>query len=219
MYVRGGKAAKLLDVSQNALRGWADSGKIRHVKLPNGDRRYLVDDLTAIGGTAVAEAVGGSSRKVIYARVSTAGQRDELQRQIDMLKSRYPGYDVVSDVASGLNFKRKGLRSLLERALSRQIDEVVVAHRDRLARFAYDLLSWVFQKHGVKVVVHEQTMDTPEQELVDDLLSIVTVFACRSYGRRSHQTRRSKAEEERAAEGPAGGKQSEEDQGVSVAGG
>lgn len=214
MYVRGGRAAKLLDVSQTTLRLWADTGKIKHIKLPNGERRYDLSDFAHLGGQQPSN--NPCSRKLIYARVSTPGQRDDLQRQVDMLKSVYPGHDVITDVGSGINFKRKGLQTVLERAMSRSIDEVVVSHKDRLARFAFDLISWMLQKHGVKIVVQQPPMDTPEQELVDDLLSIVTVFACRSYGRRSHQSKRAKVEDNGAKEGRANCKPSGQDQGVSA---
>ena len=216
MYVRGGKAAKYLDVSQGALRSWADSGRIKHIRLPCGERRYDISDVTRIRGSGAPDEPIICSRRVIYARVSTSGQRDDLQRQVDMLKSSYPTHDVITDIASGINFKRKGLQTLLERAMSRSIDEIVVSHKDRLARFAYDLLSWILHKHGVKIVVHEQTLETPEQELVDDLLSIVTVFACRSYGRRSHQSKRAKAQDKRPEQGSADGQPNSEDQGVSA---
>jgi predicted site-specific integrase-resolvase len=217
MYVAGGKAAKLLDISQSALRSWADNGRIGHFKLPNGDRRYKLDDIMGIRGDDGNGNVG--NRKVIYCRVSTHGQKDDLGRQVELLKSEYPDYDVVTDIGSGLNFKRKGLRSLLERAMSRSLDEIVVSHKDRLARFAYDLLSWFFSTHGVKVVVREHPVETPEQELAEDLLAIVTVFACRSYGRRSHQTKRAKSKNEGADEGQTGSEQDCEDPSVSVSGG
>lgn len=181
MRVNGKVAAARLGVCQKTLRRMADAGKISHIVPPSGHRRYeLTDERTT------KEL---KKTKIAYARVSSASQKDDLVRQVDMLREAYPTFEIVTDVGSGINFKRKGLRSLLERAMRGEVEKVVVAHRDRLARFAFDLLSWFFRTNGVELVVHEQTVDTPEKELVDDLISIVTVFASRTYGRRKYKKR------------------------------
>jgi predicted site-specific integrase-resolvase len=119
--------------------------------------------------------------KLIYARVSSERQRPDLERQVAALQQRYPEHEVVCDVGSGLNWQRRGFKALLERAHAGLVGEVVVAHRDRLARFAFELVEWVLRKAGVQVVVLDLAEDQPgsrsdEQELAEDLLSIVTVF-------------------------------------------
>jgi putative resolvase len=112
------------------------------------------------------------------------------------MRATYPGYTIVGDVGSGINFKRRGPRSVLERSMRGEVAEVVVAHRDRLARFGVDLIEWILQRNGTRLVVQHSTVGTPESELADDLLSIVTVFACRRNG-----TRRYKAPEIQEAQG------------------
>ena len=103
------------------------------------------------------------------------------------MRSAHPGYAVVSDVGSGINFKRRGLRSVLERSMRGEVAEVVVAHRDRLARFGVDLIEWILQRNGTRLVVQHSAVGTPESELADDLLSIVTVCACRRNGKRRYK--------------------------------
>jgi len=171
------KACKELGVTANALRRWANDGQIRYIRNPAGQRLYDVESF-----------VRGSRPKVgvVYARVSSAKQRDDLGRQVEYLKQRYPRHEVVEDVGSGLNFKRKGLISLLERAHSGDIQEVVVAHRDRLCRFGFDLLVFVLGQNGCKIVVLDDTRSSPQQELVTDLLNIVHVFSCRLHGLRGY---------------------------------
>jgi predicted site-specific integrase-resolvase len=205
MHVKGSIASKALGVGQHTLRKLADDGRIKCVILPSGHRRYDVDSF-------VASSIG-EKEKIVYARVSSAAQKDDLERQAAMLEEAYPGYEVVKDVGSGINFKRKGLLSVLERTMRRDVEVVVVAHRDRLARFAFDLLHWIFRSNGVELVVHEPSVDTPEKELVDDLLSIVTVFASRSYGRRKYKKRTGRKKEEKGAE-ESTGKSQQEDQSV-----
>lgn len=198
-FVTGKKASEALGLTQNTLRKLADDGKLPHIVLPSGHRRYDVE------GYVDASASNGPKAKIVYARVSSSQQKDDMRRQVDMLRENYPGYEVVEDVGSGINFRRKGLRSVLERSMRGDVGVVVVAHRDRLARFAFDLVEWILRSNGVELVVHEPTVDTPEKELVDDLLSIVTVFACRAYGRRKYGKRKRPDGEE--GEKEAGGEQ------------
>ena len=138
----------------------------------------------------------------VYARVSTRKQLDDLGRQLATLKSAHPDAVVFTDCASGINyFKRKGLLSLLQLAFEGRLRRVHIAHKDRLCRFAYDLIVHVLAKHGAEVVVESQDVDpTFEQDLADDVLQIITVFGARLHGRRSGQGRKRKRAEQQAAE-------------------
>jgi predicted site-specific integrase-resolvase len=138
---------------------------------------------------------GGESRTdavdAIYARVSTRKQLDDLESQIRTLTTKYPDHVVFRDCASGLNFKRKGLLSLLQLAFEGRLRLVRIAHRDRLCRFAFDLLEYVFLKHGTKI--HVEASDLPssaESELAEDVLAVITVFGARLHGARSSGRRR-----------------------------
>jgi putative resolvase len=145
--------------------------------------------------------------KAIYARVSTRKQLNDLQSQIRTLQTKYPDHTVFSDCASGLNFKRKGLLSLLQLAFKRRLRIVRVAHKDRLCRFAFDLLEYVFRAHGAEIVV--EANDVPasrERELAEDVLSVITVFGARLHGARSAGRRRTKCTQEEEEE-EAGGRE------------
>jgi predicted site-specific integrase-resolvase len=118
---------------------------------------------------------------------------DDLKRQTDFLKSKYPDHIVVTDVGSGINWKRKGLKTILERSLSGNVEEIVVAHRDRLCRFAFDLLEFIFTTTNTKLVVLEHDSNqSSEQELADDLLSIVHIYSCRKMGQRRYKNKTDK---------------------------
>jgi predicted site-specific integrase-resolvase len=104
------------------------------------------------------------------------------------MREKYPGAEIVKDVVRSLNYKRRGLKSLLERAMRGEQLEIVVAHKDRLARFGFELIEWIIQQNGGKIMVLKQTNLSPEQELTNDLLSILHVLECRRHGLRNYRS-------------------------------
>ena len=214
-YVKPGKAERQLNVDRRTLKKWADKGFIKCIQ-PGGKGQRLYD-VSSVTGDPVPEHNPSSSKLIdggqlvdaIYARVSTRKQLSDLRTQISTLESKYPKHTVFSDVASGLNFKRKGLQALLELAFERRLRIVRLAHRDRLCRFAFDLLQFVLEKHGATVTVEEHDeLATPEHELAEDVLAVITVFGARLHGRRSGANRRKQARKDHpdargdAASGP-----------------
>ena len=143
---------------------------------------------------------------VIYGRVSTRKQLGHLTTQISNLQAKHPGCRVFKDCASGLNFKRKGLQALLQLAAQGRVRHVHVAYKDRLCRFAYDLVEFVLKQHDTKIIVDADDDQSPEQDLADDVLSIITVFGARLYGKRSGGRRRQQAQEgDQHSDGSASG--------------
>ena len=179
MYITSKNACEHFGIHANTLRKWADDGKISHIRSPSGQRLY---DVSSVGKKI------DTRTKICYARVSSASQKEDLERQVLFLKQKYPDYEVVNDVGSGLNFKRKGFRRVLESVLSNSVSEIVVAHRDRLCRFGFELVQWICDKSDTKLVVLEQTSLSPTEELTKDLLSIIHVFSCRLYGLRKYSS-------------------------------
>ena len=131
-------------------------------------------------------------QKICYCRVSSHHQKDDLKRQITFMQSQFPTYTIIQDIGSGINWKRSGLTSILELAMQGKLQEVVVAHRDRLCRFAFELIQWLLEINGVQLVVLNQEIQSTEQELAEDLLSIIHVFACRKMGKRRYQKKEKK---------------------------
>ena len=197
------RAAKLLTgASLTTLRKWAEANTVDAYATPTGQlfyRRQSLLDLVAKGDDTPQVSEGKS---IIYARVSSKDQLDDLGRQIDLLRAQYPGADLITDVASGLNFKRKGLQTVLELAMRGELAEVVVAHKDRLCRFGSDLVQWILEKNGAKLVVlasrDEVNTASTEQELATDLLNIVHVYACKQMGRRRYKSQRQTSQEDSA---------------------
>jgi len=178
MYVTSREACKQLGLHPNTLRKLADNAKIKYYKTESGQRRY---DIEAYLGIVRKRTV------VCYCRVSSYKQKDDLQRQIAYMADKYPEAEIVKDIGSGLNYKRKGLKSLLDRAIKGEVIELMVAHKDRLARFGIELITQVIESSGGKVVVLKQNNLSPEQELTADLLHILPVFSCRMHGLRNYK--------------------------------
>ena len=188
-YITTGEARGITGLSTQSLRSYASTGKIRFNRLPSGRRIYNKQDVLEL---VKARKQGNASTraKILYARVSSKKQTADLNRQVEFLRGRYPHYELVKDIGSGINWQRKGLRSLLERANKGEIEEIVVAHKDRLARFAFELIEYLMEIFGVKLVVlSEENPKPPNEQLADDILSIIHVYNCKSMGRRRYQGR------------------------------
>ena len=176
-YVKVKEASKFYKVHPQTIRRWTSTGKVKF-RWTVGKQRLIYIEKES--------SKEFKKESIIYIRVSSYKQKDDLKRQQEFMVDKYPGHTVVKDIGSGLNFKRKGLLSLLERAEKGELSEVVVSSKDRLCRFGYDLLEWLFNKHNVKLLVLKSVEHSPEQEFTEDLLSIVQVFSCRWNGSRRY---------------------------------
>jgi predicted site-specific integrase-resolvase len=176
-YVPLRKAVEKLGLHPNTLRRYADEGKIEIIKNEAGQRLYDVESY--VRGAARASLV-------CYCRVSSSKQKDDLQRQIAYMQSLYPEAEIIQDIGSGLNFKRKGLRSILDRLLRGDKLKIIVACRDRLCRFGFELIQYMVEQNGGEIMVLDKTVHCPETELTTDLLSIIHVFSCRMHGLRKY---------------------------------
>lgn len=179
MYLTPQEVKQKYGYHPKTLADWADQGKIECIKSPGGHRRYLASSL---------ENLNPKLNKVInYARVSTPGQKEDLKVQIEYLGSRYPGCETISDVGSGLNFKRKKFLQLMERVLKREITTIVVAHKDRLVRFGFDFVEWFCNQHGCSIIVLNNTYKSPHAELMDDFMAIMHCFSSKLYFLRRYE--------------------------------
>jgi excisionase family DNA binding protein len=182
-YVPPRVAASRLGVSTKTLERWLEEGKIQGIKTPGGQRRYDLDSVVSIQSTKTRD----NRKTILYARVSSRSQKDDLEQQVQFLLSRYPDAEIIRDIGSGLNFRRKGLHALLDRVLDGTCKYIVVAHKDRLCRFGFDLISWLCGKFKAKILVLDEKNLSPEQEMVEDVLAVIHVFSCRLYGLRKYK--------------------------------
>lgn len=197
-------------VSPSTLRSWARDGIVSFVRTPGGTRLYDMDGIHRVLGNS-NNTTNSHKCGYIYARVSSSKQRGDLQRQVDELKEAYPEHRIITDIASGINFKRKGLCTLLERVNEGVVNQVVVMHRDRLARFACDLLEFIFRQKGCRFLVHRGGEGPePTGQLAEDLMAITTVFVASHHGKRAAENRR-KRKRAQSQEGTQGEKVNNEE--------
>ena len=189
-FVSIGKAAKMLGMSIEGLRKWEREGRLIPVRTLTNHRRYRVAELHALMHED-APTVIKDTRCILYARVFTKKQQEagNLDRQLGRLtafaaEQHWTVVAALTDVASGLNEKRRGLHQLLDLARDHQASRVVVEYRDRLARLGLGYLETFLHAFGVRVVVMESPVTDDQQELVEDLIAITTSFSARIYGKR-----------------------------------
>jgi len=193
-YIKPKEAIELAEVSSETLRRWFKEGKIRAIKTASNRYKYHKEDLLNCLGLNIP-SLKKEGEKVCYCRVSSKKQLDDLERQKLYLGNKFPKHRIVTDIGSGINWKRKGLQALLELSFKGELEEVVVAHKDRLSRIAFDLIEWIFKKNGSQVIVVDREEErTSEQELAEDLLSIVTIYSCKQMGKRRYKSEKDKIE-------------------------
>lgn len=187
-----GEAAKALGVTPLTLRRWHESGRlIPDLVTDGGQRRY---DLTRLRPELFHQDPEAAERATIaYARVSSHDQKPDLERQAQVLEAYCAAqgwtYTVVTDLGSGMNYRKKGLKRLLEDIIEGRVGRLVITHKDRLLRFGAELVFAICEAKSVEVVILNQGEDTSfEEDLAHDVLEIITVFSARLYGARSRKS-------------------------------
>jgi putative resolvase len=180
-----GELAELKAVSVDTIRRWENDGKIKSVRTDGGHRRYRLSDF-------VEQKPG---KTLAYARVSTLDQKADLDRQDAVLsgycQSKGWEYEVIRDLGSGMNYRKKGLAKLLTAILDGDIARLVVTHKDRLLRFGAELIFAVCEYHDIEIIILNKKEDaTFEEDLASDVLEIITVFSARLYGSRSNKNKK-----------------------------
>ncbi len=192
-FISIGEAARTLGVSISTLRRWDAEGKLHANRTRSGHRRYDVSELVGLTSSLSAEMPG--KRTVAYARVSSADQKGDLERQKQVLElfcaSHGWTYEVIADLGSGMNYRKKGLLRLLNMLIDGEIERLVVTHKDRLLRFGAEMVFAVCEMKNVEVVIiNKGTESSFEEDLAKDVLEIITVFSARLYGSRSKKNQK-----------------------------
>lgn len=186
-----GKFAKSLGVSIQTLRNWDKEGKLKPTYVTENGYRYYSEDL--LNKFRNIKNVNKIKKKnILYARVSAKNQKDDLNRQIDNLKqyaySKGYSFEIITDIGSGINYKKEGLLKMINLVECGEVDRIIVLYKDRLIRFGYDLIEYICKLNDTKIEIVDNSTISKEQELTEDLIQIITVFANRLYGARSKKT-------------------------------
>lgn len=191
-FVSIAEAAKALGVSPQTLRRWEREGKaVPTEKTAGGRRRY---DLAKLRPDLFRAESVADRKTVAYARVSSHDQKEDLERQKKVLEMYCSAagwtYEIVDDLGSGMNYRKKGLKRLIGGILDESIGRLVLTHKDRLLRFGAELIFALCEARNVEVVILNRAGDaTFEEDLAKDVLEIITVFSARLYGSRSRKNK------------------------------
>lgn len=180
-----GKFSKEIGISINHLRLLHKTGELVPVKITKGGTRYYSDK-------QLNDYLGLNKKVILYTRVSTKQQKDDLENQIKNLKeyaySKGYNFEIISDIGSGINYKKEGLKKLLEKINNSEISKIVILYKDNLVSFGFELIEFLANINNIEIEMIDNTTIS-EEELTNDLIQIITVFANRLYGSRSKKTK------------------------------
>ena len=190
MYLSINKVAKQLNKSAQTLRNWEKTGElIPAYKTKSGYRYYTEEQINKLLGVEEKERMA-----IGYCRASSRKQQDDLERQIENMRNYLcaKGYkfEIITDIGSGINYNKVGLNTLLDRVIKGEVNKIVVLHKDRLLRFGFELVEGLCKRYGTSIEVVDSTPKTEEQELIEDLVQIITVFSCKLQGKKADKIKK-----------------------------
>ncbi len=192
-YYSIGEFANKIGKTVQTLRNWDKNGTLKPSHITSGGTRYYSQE--QLNHFLGLKSKTNIDKKIIgYCRVSSHKQKDDLERQIENVRAYMyaKGYqfEIISDIGSGINYNKKGLNQLIDMVTNSEVDKIVVLYKDRLIRFGYELIENICEKYGTTIEVIDNTEKTEEQELVEDLIQIVTVFSCRLQGKKANKAKK-----------------------------
>ena len=191
-YYTIGEFSKKVGLSISTLRNWDSNGKLKPAYVTSGGHRYYSEEQV---NRLIGLKLDKQERITIgYARVSSHKQKDDLKRQVENLKmymiAKGYSFEIIEDIGSGINYNKKGLNELINKITNREVDKIVILYKDRLLRFGFELIESLCEKYGTKIEIIDNTEKSEEQELVEDLVQIITVFSCKLQGKRANKAKK-----------------------------
>ena len=184
----------MFGVTTQTIRNWCADKMFKVFRTKGGHRRFLLDDINEVAGIEKEE-----KETIIYSRVSSHDQKEDLQRQTEELEQYCEQQNIeatkIEDIGSGINYKKRGLKKLIKKIVEGKVQKIIINFRDRLLRFGSELLFQLCDLLGVEIVIlHDRDDKSFEQQLVEDVLTIMIVYSSKIYGKRSHKKRRKLAD-------------------------
>jgi len=190
-YITSQEVRKVFKVSNSSLKRWNNEGKLKAIRTNGGHRMYSESEINKFFNIKEKKK---ARRFICYARVSSQKQKGDLERQASDLREEYPTYEIIKDIGSGINWKRKGFTKMVDSVLKGDIEEIVVTHKDRLCRIGFELMEQICKAFNTEIVVLNNVSEEKDGDLAEDLLSIVTIFTARHHGRRASQKRKKRTQ-------------------------
>ena len=190
-YYSSKTVTQILGVTAQTLRNWDKEGKLKPSYVKSNGYRYYSED--SILSYTQERKTKKNINVIGYARVSSKKQSDDLERQVNNLKtyldSKYNEYEIITDIGSGINYTKPGLKKLIEKINRKEVDLIIVLYKDRLLRFGFELVEYFAELNNVKIEVLDKIDKNQDQELVEDLVQIITVFSCKIQGKRKNKAK------------------------------
>ena len=204
-------ASKKLGVHWQTLRNWEKQGKIKTIRSPGGKRYYdinnfMVDiennnsdikeiniqnNIKEINIQNDIKEIKNIRRKICYCRVSSYSQKNELDNQIKYMTNKFPNHEILYDIGSGINFNRPNLNKIINYGIKNELEELAIAYKDRLCRIGYELIEKILIEYSnTNIIIEKDEIKSPEEELTNDLIEIITVFSSKLYGIRSYKSKK-----------------------------
>ena len=185
------KVTEILGVTAQTLRNWDKEGKLKPSYVKSNGYRYYSEE--SILSYTQERKTKKNLNVVGYARVSSKKQSDDLERQINNLNtyisSKYDSFDIITDIGSGINYNKPGLKKLIEKINKKEVDLIIVQYKDRLLRFGFELVEYFAELNNVKIEILDKIDKNQDEELVEDLVQIITVFSRNIQGKRKTKTK------------------------------
>ena len=195
-YVGKSVTLKQLGISHMTLIKLVELNKIEYIKTEGNQRKYNAEKYirdnkveTEKDKNIILENISNEKLNICYVRVSTRGQKEDLERQKKYMKEKYPKYIIIEDIGSGINFNRTGLRKIIKLGIAGKINSLVIAYKDRLTRFGFDLIKDLLLEYSNAEIKIEngKIMKEPREEIVDDVLQILNVYTAKINGMRKYK--------------------------------
>lgn len=185
------KVTEILGVTAQTLRNWDKEGKLKPSYVKSNGYRYYSEE--SILSYTQERKTKKNLNVVGYARVSSKKQSDDLERQINNLNTyisyKYDSFDIITDIGSGINYNKPGLKKLIEKINKKEVDLIIVLYKDRLLRFGFELVEYFAELNNVKIEILDKIDKNQDEELVEDLVQIITEFSCKIQGKRKTKTK------------------------------
>jgi len=177
------EACEMLGIHYHTLYKMAEDGKIEYAKIGS---RQLYNVEKYIRDNKISKS---KKRKICYCRVSSGKQKEDLERQKEYMRNKYSTYEIISDIGSGLNFERKGLNEIIDSAIKGEVEILVIAYKDRLARFGYELIEKLIVEYskGEIKIENKKEEETPTEEITKDIVAIMNVYVAKMNGLRKYK--------------------------------
>ena len=197
-FVGGKEASKILGVHQRTLYQWEEKGEIETIRTSGNKRlynvkKYLTSKVKANNICDNLDDLDNKNEKlnICYVRVSTQNQNDDLERQKLLMKTKYPNYIIIEDIGSGLNLNKRGINKIIHLGIKGKVNELVVAYKDRLTRFGFELIEEIITKYsdGKITILNKAEVISQEEELVKDIMAIMNVYVAKMNGLRRYKNK------------------------------